>query len=243
MAGKATPARASGDNPPPVSALARAWIAAARARRRVARRRRGGPPREELVRRFAPGASFADVGAMWSVDGAIAFAAESCGATAVTAVDVMAPTPAYAAEHARRGSAVRFVRGDLHDPATVEAVGPHDVVWCSGLLYHAPNPLLSLERLRALTARTLLLATETVPEVPGLRGACVFYPGADRTVFAAPGRIGLDGPFDPARGYENWWWGLTPSALRGMLAAADFEVLELQDDVLHATVVARPRVP
>jgi hypothetical protein len=180
---------------------------------------------------------------MWGVDGEIAFAAEEAGASAVTAVDVMAPTERYEAEHARRGSAVRFVPGDLHDPATVEAVGVHDVVWCSGLIYHAPHPLLTLERLRALTGRTLLLATESLPEVPGLRGACVFYPGADRRPFAAPGRVGLDGPFDARRGYENWWWGITGSALRGMLAATGFEVSEVRDDALHLTVVASPRVP
>ena len=221
-------------------ALTRAWLAAARARRRLARRRHGPPAREALVGRFAPGRSFADVGAMWGVDGAVAFAAEAAGATAVTAVDVMDATPAYRAEHARRGSSVRFVRGDLHDESTLAAVGTHDVVWCSGLLYHAPHPVLTLERLRALTAETLLLATEALPEVPGLRGACVFYPGAERAPFAAPGRVGLEAPFDPARGYENWWWGITPSALRGMLGAAGLEVVEEHDDVLHRTVVAQP---
>ena len=138
---------------------------------------------------------------------------------------------------------MRFVRGDLHDPATVAAVGVHDVVWCAGLLYHAPHPLLSLERLRSLTGRTLLLTTESLPEVPGLRGACVFYPGADGRAFAAPGRVGLATPFDPERGYENWWWGITRSALLGMLAAAGFEALEIRDEALHLTVVARPRVP
>lgn len=223
--------------------LTRTWLAAARARRRVARRRQGPPPREEIVRRFAPGSTFADVGAMWGVSGAIAFAAEAAGATAVTAVDVMPPTPEYEAEHARRDSAVRFVRGDLHDPAVVDEVGVHDVVWCSGLIYHAPHPLLTLERLRALTGRTLLLATESLPEVPGLRGACVFYPGADRRPFAAPGRVGLEGPFDPSQGYANWWWGITRSALEGMVEASGFTVAEVHDDALHLTLVATPEVP
>jgi hypothetical protein len=220
--------------------LARAWIAAARARRRLARRRHGPPPREALIRRFAPGATFADVGAMWGIDGAMAFAAEAAGARSVTAVDVMAATPAFEAERQRRDSAVRFVHGDLHDPATVAEIGVHDVVWCSGLLYHAPHPVLTLARLRELTARTLLLATESLPELPGLRGACVFYPAADRAVFGGPGRIGLDGPFDPTAEYANWWWGITPSALRAMLAVAGFQIVEEIDDALHMTVVARP---
>jgi hypothetical protein len=219
--------------------FARGWLAAARVRRRLTRRRHGSPPREALVRRFAPGHSFADVGALWGVDGEIAFAAEEAGARAVTAVDVMAPTERYEAEHARRGSAVRFVLGDLHDAATVKAVGVHDVVWCSGLLYHAPHPVLTLQRLGELTDETLLLATDTLPEVPGLRGACVFYPAADRRPFAAPGRAGLETPFEAARGYENWWWGITRSALEGMLDTAGFAVQEVHDDVLHTTVVAR----
>ena len=221
-----------------MSSVARVWLAAARARRRLARRRRGGPPREALVARFAAGRTFADVGCMWSVDGALCFAAEAAGATAVTGLDVMEPTTAFESERARRGSAVRFVRGDVHDAGVVAEVGAHDVVWCSGLLYHAPHPLLTLERLRALTGQTLLLATETLPEVPGLRGACVFYPGADRAAFAAPGRQGLETPFDPARGYENWWWGITRSALLGMVEASGLRVAEVHDDVLHVTLVA-----
>ena len=61
--------------------LARTWIATARARSVLGRARR---PREELVRRFAAGRSFADIGCMWGVDGAISFLAEENGATAVT---------------------------------------------------------------------------------------------------------------------------------------------------------------
>jgi predicted RNA methylase len=83
-----------------------------RLRQRLAR---GAPPREELVARHVRGRSFADVGCMWSVDGAVAFAAEAAGASAVTGVDVMEQSTAYRAEHVRRGSQIRFVRGDLHD--------------------------------------------------------------------------------------------------------------------------------
>src|SRR4051794_19232562 len=122
--------------------------------RRGSRRR---PPREELISRFAGGRSFLDVGCMWSVHGALCFFAEEAGATEVTGLDVMAATPEFEAERERRGSGVRFVQGDVHDAGVVE---PHDVVWCSGVLYHVPNPLLTLERLRALTRETLLLATE-----------------------------------------------------------------------------------
>lgn len=190
------------------------------------------PPREELIARHVGGRSFLDVGCMWTIDGALCFAAEDAGAASVTGVDVMAPTERFEAELRRRDSRVRFVRGDLHDPATVAAVGRHDVVWCSGVLYHAPHPLLTLERLRELTGQTLLLATETVAETPGRRRTCVIAPGRDEHPNAEP-------PAGPNAGYGPWYWGISPSALRSMLALSGFAVVEEHRTPLHVTVVAR----
>jgi hypothetical protein len=190
------------------------------------------PPREELIARHVAGRSFVDVGCMWSVDGALCFAAEEAGAAAVTGVDLMAPSQRFEAERARRGSQVRFVQGDLHDPATLAEVGSHDVVWCSGVLYHAPHPLLTLERLRGLTDGTLLLATETVPETPGRPGTCIVAPGPREHPNAVP-------PGGPGAGYAPWYWGIAPSALRTMLELSGFEIVEEHRTPLHATVVAR----
>jgi hypothetical protein len=185
------------------------------------------PPREDLVARFAPGRSFLDVGAMWSVEGAIAFAAREAGAARVTALDVMAPTEGFLA---RQGE-VRFVQGDLHDPATIAEAGVHDVVWCSGVLYHAPHPLLTLERLRALTGRTLLLATETI----GRRGrTCVFAPDPG----AHPAHTEA---FDPGRGYGNWYWGLSPGAVEAMTVASGFVIRERHRTRHHLTLVAEAK--
>jgi hypothetical protein len=190
------------------------------------------PPREELIARHVGGRSFVDVGCMWTIDGALCFAAEEAGAASVTGVDVMAPTERFEAERRRRDSKVRFVQGDLHDPATVAEIGRHDVVWCSGVLYHAPHPLLTLERLRELTGQTLLLATETVAETPGRRGTCVIAPGRDEHPNAEP-------PAGPNAGYGPWYWGISPSALRSMLALSGFAVVEEHRTPLHVTVVAR----
>jgi SAM-dependent methyltransferase len=224
----------------------RAWIAAQRVRARVSRRH---VDRLDIVREFAPGRSFLDVGCMWSVHGEVAFAAEAAGATAVCGVDVMGETPEFVAERTRRGSGVRFVQGDLHDPDVLGAAGTHDVVWCSGVLYHAPNPVLTLERLRAVTGEWLLLATEILPDVPGLPGACVLYPALDdagRRAFAgAPGgaAVGVTTPYDPAAGYGNWFWGITPSALDGLLRVAGFAPPERRwrASPFHLTVAARAR--
>jgi hypothetical protein len=209
--------------------LGRGLTTVGRLRRRAGRAR---PPREELIARHAAGRSFADIGCMWKVDGALCFVAEDAGASAVTGVDVMAPSERFRDELRRRGSAMRFVHGDVHDASTVGAIGPHDVVWCSGVLYHAPHPLLTLQRLRDLTRETLLLATETVPETPGRPRTCIVAPGPDDHPNARP-------PSGPDAGYGPWYWGISPSALRAMLALSGFELVEEHHLPFHATVVAR----
>jgi 2-polyprenyl-3-methyl-5-hydroxy-6-metoxy-1,4-benzoquinol methylase len=227
--------------------LTRLWIDAARMRRRLARARGLTPPREQLVERHVRGKSFADIGCMWNVDGAIAFAAEAAGATAVTGVDLMPPTPQFQRLHAERDSRVRFVQGDLHDRDTIAAVGVHDVVWCSGVVYHAPHPLLTLQALRELTGELLILASETIPEVPGVRQACVFLPGLrprDRAAYMAARSgaevHGVSTAFDPARGYGNWYWAFSSSALAAMCEASGLLPIEINGDPFNTTIVARP---
>ncbi len=211
--------------------LGRSLSALARVRARLGS---AVPPRETLIAQHVAGRSFVDVGCMWSVDGALCFAAEDAGAASVTGVDVMGPTERFNAERGRRQSRMRFVQGDLHEPATIAQIGRHDVVWCSGVLYHAPHPLLTLERLRALTTATLLLATETIAETPGRRDTCVIAPSQVEHPNAAP----ADGP---GAGYGPWYWGISPSALRTMLKLTGFAVAEEHRTPFHVTVVATPR--
>jgi hypothetical protein len=210
------------------------------------RRRLGGPQpdREEVVRRYAAGKTFCDVGCMWKVHGRIAFVAEEAAATAITGVDVMAPTPEFELERERRSSKVRFVRGDLHDPATVADIGPHEVVWCSGVLYHAPNPVLTLQRLRELTTELLILQTMTLPELPGVKQGLVFYPGVrNARLYARWGEEAARSLRLPETGedpYAPWWWGISHSALDAMLRAARFEPIERWGDPFAVHVIARP---
>jgi len=208
---------------------------------------------EDLVRQVAPGRSFVDVGAMWDVHGKISFLAEECGATSVTAADISSSTDQYRAEHERRGSKVRFVEGDMHEDRVIDEIGPHDVVWCAGVLYHCPNPVLSVECLRRLTRETLVLMGATVPAIAGSRNGGVFFPALDAkerraydraySAVAAPGkdltRHGLTTPFDPALSYVNWWWGLSPAATAAVLETSGFRVIETKTNGFHTRIVAR----
>lgn len=177
------------------------------------------------------------MGGMWGINGDDGFAAERAGAKRVVICDGMDPTDEFQRKHAERSSKVEYVQGDLHDPVTVERLGTFDVVWCMGVLYHSPDPYRLIEHLRRLTTETLVLGNRVIPELPGFEGACLFYPALSeesRRAFAwfhgqeAPQLPGMATPFDrtPAMGYVNYWWGLTPSAIIGMLDLARFEVVE-----------------
>ena len=193
--------------------------------------------RRDWIRRLAAGKSFLDLGGMWGVHGRAAFLAEEVGAERVVLFDGMDPTAEFSAEHARRESAVRYVQGDLHDEVGVADLGVFDVVWCTGVIYHSPNPYQLIEHLRRLTSEHLVLGTLLIPEVPFLPGACLFLPGLPRSVrdafasclpHSAPILCGLTTDFDytPELGYANCWWGITPTALSSMLEVAAFETLE-----------------
>jgi methyltransferase family protein len=232
--------------------LLSSWLWAARARRLAQRALRPLGPIDATLAEHAPGHSFADIGALWGVHGRTAFLAEEQGATAVTAVDVSGRTPEFDAEHRRRDSSVRFVQGDVHQPETLEQIGRHDVVWCSGVLYHCPNPIETIECLRSITGSVLVLISATVPELPGKRNAGIFFPGLperqrrayDRAYNATiaagdASRLGLTTPFDPSQGFANWWWGLSPSAIEGMLESCGLTVVETKTNGFHTRVVAR----
>src|SRR3954452_19737148 len=193
--------------------------------------------RNELIDRLAPGRSFIDVGGMFGISGEVAFRAERAGATRVVLFDGMDATGDFFDKHEAAGSTITYVQGDLHDPADLEPLGRFDVVWCGGLIYHSPNPYQCLYHLRQLANEWLMLGTHVIPEIPGIEGAAVFYPGRSREAEwafdAVYGRErgtypGMTEAFDetPNLGYANMWWGITPSALRGMLEYSGFVVDE-----------------
>ena len=200
------------------------------------------------VERFVRGQSFADIGCLWGVHGKFAFAAEAAGATRVTGVDVFGPTEEFERERVARGSHVRFVLGDVSQPAVAADVGETDVVLCAGVLYHHPSPIDLLVALRAICRKTLILRTSTIPEVDGLPNAAVFYPhlsdAARRrwnlTSLGVSYQVGITDPYDPSQGYGNWFWGVTPSCLRSMLQVSGFRVDEEWPEAFAQTMICTP---
>ena len=204
-----------------------------------------------LIRRHAPGRSFADIGCMWGVNGEYAFVAEEAGATRVVGVDVFGPTPEFDEKRTARNSNVEFVLGDVTRAETLARIGRVDVVFCAGVLYHHPSPFDLLTALRRICGETLILRTSTIPEVRGLPNAAVYFPMLDE-----PGRrlwnlkslgvlhqAAISEPFKASDGYGNWFWGLTPSCLESLLATAGFRVDSRATEAFAQTVVCTAADP
>jgi SAM-dependent methyltransferase len=189
----------------------------------------------ELVRSCAGGGSFADIGCMWGVNGAYAFAAEKAGATRVVGVDVFGPTPEFETERAARGSSVQFILGDATAPETLERIGVVDTVLCAGVLYHHPSPFDLMTALRRICRKTLILRTATIPmlDEQGRRLWNLESLGLQR-------QAGITDAFNPRDGYRNWFWGMTPSCLTALVTTAGFRVDRAETEAFAQTFVCTP---
>ena len=206
----------------------------------------------EFIRNHAPGKTFADIGCMWGVNGEYAFVAEEAGAKSVKAVDVFGPTPEFEEKRRQRRSRVEFVLGDICRSETIARIGPVDVVFCAGVLYHHPSPFDLLVALRRICRETLILRTSTIPEIRGLPNAAVYFPMLDAKArklwnlqrLGLRYQAGISDDFQPEEGYGNWFWGLTPSCLVSLLQTAgfrvDFQATEAFAQSVVCTAVAAP---
>src|SRR3989338_4605753 len=76
----------------------------------------------ELVRKYVTGKSFADVGALWGVNGLNSFIAEEIGAKKVIAIDIYPESPKFIEEKKKRNSKIGFVQGDIHQSSTTATI-------------------------------------------------------------------------------------------------------------------------
>jgi len=209
---------------------------------------------DEIITSHVKNASFADIGGLWGLVNEKITVAVKAGCRAATMIDLAPPDHPLWNEFDQRAKAAgvtqyRKFHGNLDDPTLAERVGRFDFVYCSGIIYHAPNPLSTLARLHALTHRRLLLVSMTVPpqirtelgEISFAGGRTIFLPAADGTAkrilaqhFGALG-ISLAGisddqhPWTSLSAYGPWWWLWTEDTLAAMVRAAGFRVTEITE--------------
>jgi hypothetical protein len=209
---------------------------------------------DEMISIHVKDGSFADVGGLWGLKNEKVTVAIKAGCRAATMIDIVPLSHenwhAFD-QHARSLGITNYgkLQGNIDDPTLVAKAGTFDFVHCSGVIYHAPNPLLTLTRLHALTSRFLLLVSMTVPEhitsdageISFGGGRTVFLPAADaqtKPVLAQHFQelgINLGGicndqyPWTSPDTYQPWWWLWTVQTLSAMLQLTGFQVIDAQE--------------
>jgi len=208
--------------------------------------------KNDWIARLVPGASFADVGGLWGTVNEKVSVAMRAGARECTMADITPQGHELWAAFDRHCEGLgvagyRKLTVDIVAPQPELALGVHDVVHCSGIIYHLPDPFRMLRNLHRVTRRHLIVTSMVVAEeMRTPAGTLPFGPDEARFVptltpasraivaayFDALGiRIAaINGEAEPwiyPDGQENygpWWWLYSPAFFRGMAEVAGFAV-------------------
>ncbi|MGE0683165.1 MAG: methyltransferase domain-containing protein [Candidatus Binatia bacterium] len=207
--------------------------------------------RDEYISKVVNGQSFADIGGLWGTVSEKVSIAHRFGAKSLAMIDI-APEghELWRLFEERRRELqlpeVHYVSGDIMHLVNTEACPQFDVVHCSGVLYHIPNPLQLLLALRRITRKYLILTSSVtvtriesaqgVLEIP--RAAVLFIPALqerERAIlkaywerFVGINAVGLTSETVSWRldDFSPWWWLPTVEALKAMCETVGFHCLD-----------------
>jgi hypothetical protein len=204
--------------------------------------------RDVYIGKVVRGKSFAEVGGLWGTVNEKVSVAHSHGANDLAMIDVSPPeSDLWRLFEERRQTLrlpdVRCISSDLVTLAEGPSCPRFDVVHCSGILYHIPDPLRFLRGLRAVTREFLVLTSVvTAGRIANEQGsltipqsAALFVPalqGKERAIVQAywrkvvgDGAIGLtqEAKVWHLDDFAPWWWLPTVEALKALCMAAGFD--------------------
>jgi SAM-dependent methyltransferase len=199
--------------------------------------------RDAFIARVVAGQTFADVGGLWGVVNEKASVAWKAGAFSVAMIDWLpADDPLWRAFHDRMRAAetpVEAIAGDVQRLADLPGGPSFDVVHCSGVVYHAPEPTRFLAALRRLTRKHCVLTSTIAPAVvqQATKDGWLYIPalgGVTRQLLADHWRpilgataLGITAhcEWNP-NDFAPWWWLPTPDGLKRRCESVGFEVLD-----------------
>jgi SAM-dependent methyltransferase len=204
-------------------------------------------PRDKYLSQVVNGKSFADIGGLWGTANEKVSVAQRYGATALTMIDVLPSADEewrLFEERMRELAipAVNRISGDVMALVETNSCPQFDVVHCSGVLYHIPDPLRLVAALRKITRDYLILCSVvTATKVESDHGAlalpqaaAIFIPALqerERTILSSYWRqfvgdqaLGITAPqlswqLDD---FSPWWWLPTVDALKSICTVAGF---------------------
>lgn len=204
--------------------------------------------RDEFIGRVVAGKIFVDVGGLWGTVRERVSVAHAAGAGEVYMIDVAPPGDELWTRFGDRMQALGvtgygITSADLHAPGLPE----FDVVHCSGVLYHSPNPMATVHALKRLTREFLVLSCSVVPRVIRNPVGTLTLPAAAWLFLPALGgreaaivrehwrphvrdtAIGLTRPFPGAFDPDDWgpwYWLPTVDGLVEMARFCGFHVID-----------------
>jgi len=209
--------------------------------------------RDRFVQQVVKGKTFAEVGGLWGTVSEKASVAHAAGASELTMIDISLAGSHWWQEFEKRRQAlnvppVRSISGDVMKLADADPSLRFDVVHCSGILYHVPNPLHFLKCLRTITREYLILTSSiTATEISNSAGrltvpagSALFLPAlstVEKAVLKEHWSVVVP---DTAHGltkeiprwrledFGPWWWLPTTDALAAMCRVVGFDVLGLE---------------
>jgi len=204
-------------------------------------------PRDAYIKQVVQSKSFVDVGGLWGTVNEKVSVAHAHGARRLTMIDILPAEHAlwHLFEDRRRALGlpeVHCISSNIVDLVDTVRCPQFDVVHCSGVLYHMPDPMRFLVALRRITREYLVLSSAItatkIESDPGLleipQTATLFIPalqGHESAIvksywqkFVGEGAIGLTrkvASWQPDD-YSAWWWLPRVEALKAMCIAVGF---------------------
>lgn len=210
--------------------------------------------RDEFIREVVDGKSFLEVGGLWGAVNEKATVAHRANAKAIGALDIWPADSEWWLKFRERCiehglTNVAEIIGNTDNPKTLTQVGTYDVVHCAGVLYHCPNPFLTLSNLRHMSNGIVLLTSAVMPPLVENKFGQVVFP--DDMAISVPaideqnrkvidhyikdayggGAYGVNDAIDSwffsdgAPNYGPWWWLWTAEYLNRIVPACGFEII------------------
>ncbi len=209
----------------------------------------------EWIKQHVPGKTFAEVGGLWGTVNEKVSVAGKAGAHETTMIDI-APLGHELWENFYKKCADEGVvcgnsiSASVDDPAFSEKAGMYDIVHCSGVIYHCPNPLFTVSQLAKISKEILILGSTIIPHtISNSRGtiktegsSSIFVPALSKQQLAVVTEFleevggkacGINLPLSgewSLGDYGPWWHLFTVDYVAGLLKVCGFEVLE--EDVI-----------
>jgi hypothetical protein len=139
---------------------------------------------DNWIRRLVADKTFADVGGLWGTINEKVSVAALAGAKETTMIDV-APlnnplwNDFYARCEQNGVNCDHSISVNINSPDFLAEVGTYDIVHCSGIIYHCPDPVYSIYQLFSIASKYLIIGTTVIPDkIKNASGTLAMEPGA-----------------------------------------------------------------